>query len=46
MFDYYKNKSVEYHDKSRITIEQNEDYEQYKGVAETYDKLIKELEAG
>ena len=45
MLDYYKKKSFEYHDKARIALENNEDYEQYKSEAETYDRRIAELES-
>jgi len=44
MIDYYKKKSAEYHDKARVALENNEDYQQYKSEAEAYDKRIEELE--
>ena len=44
MIDYYKKKSAEYHDKARVAQENNEDYQQYRNEAETYDKRIEELE--
>ena len=36
---------AETNEKARVTQENNEDYEQYKSEAETYDKRIAELEA-
>ncbi|NQY49744.1 MAG: hypothetical protein HRT50_11700 [Colwellia sp.] len=45
MIDYYKKKSAEYYEKARIAQENNEEYEQFKSEAETYDKRIAELEA-
>ncbi|MCJ8294142.1 MAG: hypothetical protein MJK15_07005 [Colwellia sp.] len=45
MIDYYKKKSAEYYEKARVAKENNEDYEQFKSEAETYDKRIAELEA-
>ncbi|WP_157826742.1 hypothetical protein [Colwellia sp. 12G3] len=45
MIDYYKKKSSEYHDKARVALENNEEYEKYTSEAEAYDKRIEELES-
>ena len=45
MIDYYKKKSSEYHDKARVALENNEEFEHYRSEAETYDKRIEELES-
>ena len=45
MIDYYKKKSAEYSEKSRIAQENNEEFKQYQNEAEAYDKRIAELES-